>query len=191
MFDYAEAMESLIRHIVASCPGLAHIRCDEVVVSFIRTRSPGPHGIYASLMPLRFEGGSTTAKRRGRTYEMPKVVHKGNEALYIAYFALPRFANLSFDEKLTTVFHELWHIGPEFDGDIRRFAGKYYAHGKSRKRFNDAIRGMMDEYVKLPGADERLAFLRMSFDEMESLHGRVTGARVRPPKPKAVSVDKG
>jgi predicted metallopeptidase len=191
MFDYTDAMESLIRHIVETCPRLAHVQCDRVIVSYIRTRSPGAHGIYASVQPLRFEGGSPTTKRRGRVYEMPRIEHEGREILYIVYFALPRFANLSFEEKLTTVFHELYHIGPEFDGDIRRFPGKYYAHGKSRKSFNERIRGMMEAYAKSPGAEEQLAFLRKSFKELQSGHGCVTGNRVRPPKPRHVSVDKG
>ena len=191
MFDYTDAMDSLIRHITANCPALAHIQPDRIVISYIRTRSPGAHGIYASVQPLTFEGGSPTTKRRGRVYEMPKVVHEGKEILYVVYFALPRFANLSFDDKLTTIFHELYHIGPKFDGDIRRFRGKYFAHGKSRKQFNEPVRKLADAYMRVPGAEEHIEFVRMSFDELQARFGAVTGTRVRPPKPKPVSVDKG
>ena len=187
MFDYTDAMESLIRDIVQSTRGLSHVQCDRVIISYIRTRSPGAHGVYASVQPLKFEGGAPTTKRRGRTYEMPRIEQDGREILYIIYFALPRFANLSFEEKLTTVFHELYHVGPKFDGDIRRFPGKYYAHGKSRKAFNERIRGMMEAYAGSPGAEERLAFLRMSMKELQSRHGGVTGNRVRPPRPKLLT----
>ena len=39
-------------------------------------------------------------------------------------FYLPRFCDQSLDEKLSTVMHELWHISPAFDGDIRRLPGR-------------------------------------------------------------------
>ena len=37
-----------------------------------------------------------------------------------------------FEEKLTTVFHELYHISPMFDGDIRRLEGRYHVHSHSQ-----------------------------------------------------------
>lgn len=187
LFDFTNAMESLMRHITANCHDLAHVQTDRIIVSYIQTRSPGAHGIYASVQPLKFEGGSPTRKRRGRTYAMPEVTHEGREILYIIYFALPRFTNLSFEEKLTTVFHELYHVGPEFNGDIRRFPGKYYAHGKSRKRYNEHVRKLADAYMTLPGAAEQVEFLRMKFDELQANHGKVIGNRVRPPRPKLAS----
>jgi predicted metallopeptidase len=187
VFDFTNAMESLVRHVTANCPELAHVQTDRILISYFQTRSPGAHGVYASVQPLRFEEGSRTKKRRGRTYAMPEIKHEGKEIMYIVYFALPRFANLSFEEKLTTVFHELYHIGPEFNGDIRRFTGKYYAHGKSRKRFNELVRKLADAYMTAPGAEEHIDFLRKSFDELRSEHGTVIGNRVRPPRPKLVS----
>lgn len=186
MFDYTEAMERLVRHIVSSCPEFVHIRTDNLVVAHIRTRSPGAHGVYASLLPLRFEGGSLTTTRRRRTYSMPEVIHDGREMLYIAYFALPRFSDLDFETKLTTVFHELYHISPEFNGDIRRFPGKYYAHGKSRKRYNELMRKLALDYLKRHGAEEHTAFLRLSFDELSKQHGGVVGTKIRPPRPKLI-----
>lgn len=187
MLDFTAAMESLVRHITANCAELAYVQTDRILISYIQTRSPGAHGVYASVQPLRFEGGARTKQRRGRTYAMPEVTHEGNEILYIVYFALPRFANLSFEEKLTTVFHELYHINPGFDGDIRRFPGKYYAHGKSRKRYNEIVRKLADAYMTLPDAEEQVSFLRPSFEELAREHGKVIGSRVRPPRPRLVS----
>lgn len=180
-------MEDLVRHVTANCPELAHVQTDRIMISYFQTRSPGAHGVYASVQPLRFADGSRTTRRRGRTYAMPEITHEGNEIMYIVYFALPRFANLSFEEKLTTVFHELYHISPEFNGDIRRFTGKYYAHGKSRKRFNECVQTLADRYMTLPGAEEHVAFLRKSFDELRKEHGSVIGNRIRPPRPRLVT----
>jgi predicted metallopeptidase len=117
---------------------------------------------------------------------MPEVVVDGSEILYILYFAMPRFMDLDFETKMTTVFHELYHINPKFNGDIRRFRGKYFAHGHSRKVFNDRVSAMAHEYLEMPGASENAEFLRHTFKELEAEHGRVVGTKVRPPKPRPV-----
>jgi predicted metallopeptidase len=154
-----------------------------MIFAYMQTRSPGAHGTYASVQPLRFEGGAVTTKRRGRTYEMPNVVVAGREILYIVYFALPRFMNLDFETKMITIFHELHHIGPKFNGDIRRLPGKKFAHGSSRTRFNEAVGALAQKYLALPGAADHTAFLRLNFKELEQRHGEVMGIKVRPPKP--------
>ncbi|HEY3297989.1 MAG TPA: putative metallopeptidase [Armatimonadota bacterium] len=186
MFDFSEAMHGLIRHITAVRPEFAHVRPEELLVSYIVTRSPGVHGIYASCQPLRFKGGERTHQHRGRTYSMPEVKMNGKEMLYILYFAMPRFMNLDFETKMTTVFHELYHVSPKFNGDIRRFRGKNYAHGHSRKVFNQKVWGMASEYLAMPESSETTAFLRMSFDDLAREYGKVVGTKIRPPKPKPI-----
>ncbi len=186
MFDFTSAMEGLITHISANHPRFRHVQPDKLVVAYIRTRTPGVHGLYASVRPLRFEGGAQTITLRGRTYAMPELIHNGKEVLYIVSFALPRFLNLDFETKLTTVFHELYHISPKFNGDIRRFRGKNYAHGHSRKRFNEIVGAMAQEYLDMPGADVHTAFLKMTFDEMNAEYGHIVGSKVRAPKPRLV-----
>jgi len=186
MFNFTEAMERLITHISETCPEFAHVEPERMLVSHIRTRSPGIHGVYASCQPLRFENGERTTKRRERTFSMPEVVVDGSEILYIVYFALPRFMNLDFETKLTTVFHELYHIGPTFNGDLRRFPGKNYAHGHSRKVFNDRVRVFSHKYLMNPEALEYTTFLNGSFKELEIKYGSIVGTYVRPPKPRLV-----
>ena len=60
-------------------------------------------------------------------------MRRGVEMMYILKFYLPRFQNESFEEKLTTIFHELWHISGDFNGDIRRHAGRCYVHTSSER----------------------------------------------------------
>lgn len=187
MFDYTDAMDRLFRHIAASCPEFKHIKPDQVIVSYIRSRSPGTHGVFASVQPLRFKDGERTITRRDKTYEMPPIFVKNKEILYITYFALPRFADLGFELKLTTVFHELYHINPKFNGDIRRLKGKYYAHGHSRKRYNERVKTLADKYLALPGAEEHTDFLRLTSKEIIKQHGGITGIRIRPPKLRKMS----
>ena len=38
--------------------------------------------------------------------------------LYLLSFYLPRFLKLPWREKLATVIHELWHVNPQFNGDL-------------------------------------------------------------------------
>jgi predicted metallopeptidase len=186
MFDFTEAMEELAGHIAKSCPELSHVDPGRMVISYTRTRTPGAFGIYASVRPLRFKDGSETTVHRGRTYSIPRVVHKGREVLYIVNFALPRFLNLDFDTKLSTVFHELYHISPKFNGDIRRFKGKYYAHGHSRKRYNERAWELAQKYLSMPESEQYTQFLHMNFKELERKFGSVVGTKVRPPKPRLV-----
>lgn len=186
MFDFSDAMERLICHIRASCPEFAHVDLDRMVVACMQARSPGAHGIFASVQPMRFEGGSETTVRRGRTYAMPEMTHKGRRILYIVYFALPRFMNMKFDAKLATVFHELYHISPKFNGDIRRFTGKYYAHGKSKKAYGELVGEMSREYLAMPGALDHAEFLKSNFKALDKQFGGVNGLRVRSPRPRVI-----
>ena len=186
MFDFTKAMERLVRHIVEVCPEFAHVQPDNLIIAHIRTRSPGTHGVYASVQPLRFEGGEPTIMKRGRTFAMPQVMHCGHEILYIIYFALPRFINLSYEEKLTTVFHELYHISPKFNGDIRRFKGKNFAHGHSRKVYNEKMQTFVNNYMSKPATDEYTEFLKMDFEKMSAEYGRIIGTKVKPPRPRLV-----
>lgn len=102
--------------------------------------------------------------------------------LYILNFYLPRFMDLSLTEKVTTIFHELWHISPEFNGDIRRFSGRCHAHSHSEKAYDAAMRVMADQWLALQPPPEKYAFLRYSFDELNRQHGPVIGVRVAHPK---------
>ena len=77
--------------------------------------------MFATLTPLRFAGGRMHTFRRKRRWRIQRLYDPdGREMLYILTFYLPRFLDLPLREKLTTVLHELWHVGPEFDGDVRR-----------------------------------------------------------------------
>ncbi|MDH7481041.1 MAG: putative metallopeptidase [Armatimonadota bacterium] len=182
-FNFTEAMERLIRHISKVCPEFSHLDSERIIVATLQTRSPGLHGVYASVQPLRFKDGERMIKRRGRTYIMPEVRHDGKEILYIIYFALPRFLNLWFEEKLTTIFHELYHISPQFNGDLRRFPGRNYAHGHSRKKYNELLQPLIAEYISNAEAKEMTEFLRQNFQELEERYGKVVGTKIKPPRP--------
>lgn len=161
---------------------LRHIDMGRVAVSFCQTRTASEYGMYASLTPLRFAGGTLQTTRRGRLMGIQRVYENGCEILYILNFYLPRFLNLPLREKLVTVLHELWHVGPRFDGDLRRFQGRCYAHSGSQRRFDAQVDCLLHRWLALSPPAELYDFLRLNFRELSARHGRVFGRKVPAPK---------
>ena len=187
-FDFCQAMTVLCEDISRRHPAFSHVRMPEVAVTFAQTRSPVEWGMQARLTPLRFEGGAIVERRKGRLWTVQRVHHHGREALYILTFFLPRFLNLSFEEKLITVFHELYHISPQFNGDIRRFGGSCYIHTGSQKSYDLQMDVFAKEYLRMNVPVDMVQFLRYSFSELQAHCGDVVGLRIAIPR--LIAMDK-
>ena len=135
-FDFSASMRDLCIDITQRHPAFQHIDMADVAVAFAQARRNVSHGLQAKLTPMRFERGAETVIRDGEEWCVQKLIVDGREMLYILTFYLPRFLNGPFQEKLTTIFHELYHISPEFDGDIRRFGGHFYVHSHSQAEYD-------------------------------------------------------
>jgi predicted metallopeptidase len=182
-FDFTRQVRLLCEDMTARVEELRHIDMSRVGVSFSQTRTAARHGMYAALTPLRFAGGCRESTRRGRRWAIQRVeAPDGREMLYLLSFYLPRFLDLHFREKLTTVVHELWHISPEFNGDLRRFPGRCFAHGSSLKRYDAQVEKLVDRWLSADPPQSLYAFLEHDFRELQSRHGRVFGARIPAPK---------
>jgi hypothetical protein len=180
-------MRQLCADIVARMPQFSHVDVDRVAIAFAQTRKRTSHGLYASLTPMRFEGGSLTGRRNGREYKVQRLYDDcGREFLYILTFYLPRFMDVGFDEKLNTVFHELWHVSPDFDGDLRRHDGRCYAHTHSQKRYDAAMDRLVRGWLADSPPRHIYDFLECSFAQLHNRHGAVFGARI--PRPKLIPV---
>jgi len=187
-FDFTLHMRRLCEDMVARLEPLGHIDMSRVAVGFAQTRRAGPFGMFASLTPLRFAGGQMHTFRRKRRWGLQRVYDpQGREMLYILNFYLPRFLDLPLREKLGTTLHELWHIGPKFDGDLRRHVGRCFAHGGSQKKYDARIASFLDRWLSLDPPETVYGFLRSSFRELAAQPGRVYGRRV--PAPKMVPLD--
>ncbi len=181
--DFTGHVRRLCDDMVARTAPLAHVDMQRVAVGFAQARKATTHGLYASLTPLRFAGGELHCVRRGRKWGVQRLFARdGREILYVLTFYLPRFLNLPFREKLATVMHELWHIGPKFDGDLRRFEGRCFAHGGSQKRFDAKVAELLELWLRQEPPESLTEFLRYDFSELLARHGRVVGCKVRPPK---------
>lgn len=182
-FDITAHLWRLCHDISQRLPDLAHIRMNQVAVTFCQTRRGVLHGLQAKLTPLRFENGSLLQTKRGRDYTIERIYDKqGQEMLYLLSFYLPRFLQQSSHNKFVTVFHELLHISPKFDGDIRRFPGRCYAHSGSQKNFDAQAEELYQAYLGLDPPTELLHFLQVEFDDLLQLHGSIQGLKLRMPK---------
>jgi len=178
-FDFTARMRDVCRDVVTRLDEFSHVRLDHVAFSFAQTRKRVNHGMHASLTPMRFENGSLKGTLRGRKYTVrPLYSADGEEVLYILTFYLPRFLDTDLNEKLVTIFHELWHISPQFDGDLRRFSGRCYAHSTSQKEFDREMQLLVDRWLSLTPPELLYSFLRLDFDQLQRIHGSVHGTKI-------------
>ncbi len=181
-FDFTAAMRLVCADVCERMPDFAHIRMDHVAVSFAQARSNVLHGLQAKLTPLRFENGALITRRGSTEWTIQRVYSGEVEILYILTFYLPRFFQHSFREKLVTVFHELYHIGPRFNGDIRRMEGRYHVHSHSQHEYDEHMGELVDDYLSNSPPDEILQFLRLPFKQFLKQYGGVVGLKVPIPK---------
>ena len=184
-FDFTFAMRLLINDMIDRMPELAHIDMSRVAVAIVQARIDSSHGVFATLTPMRFEQGSRFTIRRGRRYCCQTLLDEhGREMLYILSFYLPRFQNMDFSEKMITIFHELWHISPSFDGDIRRHPGRCYAHSSSQKEYDEHMAVLSNKYLMKKPSPELYAFLECDFARLYRQNNGIYGVKI--PRPKLI-----
>ncbi|MDO4576470.1 MAG: putative metallopeptidase [Planctomycetia bacterium] len=182
-FNYTEHMRKICEDMTQRVAALGHIRMERVGVGFHQTRNRSSYGVYASLTPMRFENGSLTTVSRGKTYTLQRVVNsEGVEYLYLLNFYAPRFLELDFRQKLITTVHELLHISEKFDGDIRRFEGRCYAHSGSQKNFDRRAESLASFWLAAKPPEELYDFLHCNYATLVAQHGRIYGQRFPVPK---------
>jgi predicted metallopeptidase len=180
--NLTDILTDLIEQITARSIHFSHIDVSKVVVCIGSNKKNARGAIYGKLVPLKFQNGSDILPFRGRYYTIPEIIKNGIPQLYAVYFYLPKFFNLSAEDKLKVIFHELYHISQEFNGDIRRMGNVKKAHGSSKKRFDLNFKKeakLFYEYIK---GTPYMDFLKM---DSKSLHNnyRVYARRMKIPKP--------
>ncbi len=188
-FDFCGRVSRLCTDITARCPELGHIDVSRLLFAVTQARSGRQHGLQARVTPLRFAEGKLTRLRRGVCYQVQRYVVGSCEMLYLVTFCLPRFLDQDFDDKFITLFHELYHISPTFDGDLRRHAGRYSVHSHSQRGYDEHMAHLARQYLAGKPDPELYAFLRLNFAQLTGRHGSVVGIMV--PRPKLVPVTLG
>lgn len=181
--DLTAAVRAVCHDMTRRLPELAHVDAQRVAFGVCQARRRVPHGLQASLTPLRFKGGATRARIRGREYACQRIVDAtGREYLYLLNLYVPRLLDHPLEEKLTTLVHELWHISPAFDGDLRRHNGRCYVHGPSQKAFDEHAARLARRWLALDPPPGLYSFLERTFSELAAEHGGVAGQRFPSPK---------
>lgn len=185
-FNLTAELERVVADIAARMGEFRHIDPSRLLVCVSSTRGSGVHGTYAKIHPLRFEGGERTKEvRRGlrtRTLAMPEIRFRDRDILYVIYFLIPRFMDLPFREKLITIFHELYHVSPAFDGDIRRFPGKNFAHGSSTRRYNALMAKLVDDYLRELSDPSLVEFLKDDMETLRTRHRAIVARKMAAPR---------
>ena len=181
--NFTARMRDVCVELVARLPELQHIHVNQIAFAFAQARNRSAYGTYATLTPMRFEGGSLFTMRRGRKYTVRRLHDEtGSELLYIVTFYMPRFMDVDLVEKISTVIHELWHISPDFNGDIRRFPGRCYAHSSSQKEYDREMDAMAVRFLDSDPPEAVIGFLRNRFDDLVDEYGPIYGAKIKQPK---------
>lgn len=181
-FDFCSAVRTLCEDVSHRVEEFQHVDMDRIAVSFAQARRNVPYGLQAKLTPMRFENGNLSTRRGRQTWTVQRLYHNKCEMLYILTFYLPRFLDQTFREKMITVFHELYHISPEFNGDIRRMGGRYHVHSHSQKEYDELMEVFVDDYLGLQPPRSHYGFLEKGFRDLQSEHGAVVGLQVPIPK---------
>ncbi len=186
-FDFGGHVRRLCVDIAARCPELAHVDVTRLLIGVTQARSSRTHGLQARVTPLRFRNGSLTRKRRGVHYQVQRYFVGAREMLYLLTFCLPRFLDQDFNDKFVTIFHELYHLGPAFDGDLRRHDGRCSIHSRSQRVYDEHMARLARAYLAGRPDPALHAFLRLDFGQLARRHGGVVGVMV--PRPKLIPLD--
>lgn len=181
-FDLSAALHALCADIAVRSPAFAHLDPPRMAFSVVRSRTATTHGLQARITPLRFPGGRLVGRHRGKAYQVQRFAFDGREVLYLVSVVLPRFLNRPFNDKLVTVFHELYHVCPTFDGSLRRYEGRYAAHSASQKTYDARMAGLAADYLRREPDPGVYSFLKSSFGQLCRRHGAVAGLHLPRPK---------
>jgi hypothetical protein len=189
MLDYTAKMREVIEDICRRHAAFRHIDVGRILVCFSQTRRAGAHGTHAAIFPMRLEGGAEEKTLDGVQWRTPRMTVDGVDMLYALQLYLPRCCDRPFEEKIATLCHELYHISPKFDGDLRRFPGRNWQHGSSRKRYDELMESLTGKYLASDPPEELLAFLKLDFEGLREAYGDITGTRMSQ-RPRLVRVSR-
>jgi len=183
VFDFTAFLRDVCADMIARLPELKHIELSRVAFSFVRSRKRTTHGTQATLTPMRFEGGASSGIVDGQRFTVdPLRTVDGRDVLYLFHAYVPRFLDLSCEEKLITILHELWHISPQFNGDLRRFPGRNYVHSNSEAAYDRLMLEFAQRWRAQEPKQQLIEVLSLDSARLQERYGRVVGYRIAMPR---------
>jgi len=181
--NLTDILTLIIHDMVNSTEEFKSFDLNKILVCCASNRKDFRGATYGKLLPLRFKDGSDIIKHNGRFYTIPKVKLNEVEILYIIYLYIPKFFNLSAKDKVNVMFHELYHINPEFNGDIRRMGKFKSAHGHSRKSFEEKYIEYADNFFRNIKETPYFNFLQMNSEDIQNQFKKIKYRRMKSIKP--------
>jgi predicted metallopeptidase len=181
--NLTDILTLIIHDMVKSTEEFKSFDLNKILICCASNRKDFRGATYGKLLPLRFKDGSEIIKHNEKFYTIPKVKMNGIEILYVIYLYIPKFFNLSAKDKVNVMFHELYHINPEFNGDIRRMGEFKSAHGHSRKAFEEKYIEYADMFFNKIKDTPYYNFLQMNTDEIQAQFKKVKYRRMKSIKP--------
>lgn len=161
----------------------SHISSERVMVCLTTNRDGSKGATYGKLLPLCYANGSQSVMYQQKKYTMP-IVKKNDVVLkYLLYLYMPKFFDLSVKSKLYVLFHELYHIGQNFDGDIRRMGRVKRTHGHSRKHYDSFFQKELKNFEDHIATTPYFNFLKMDSTFLKNNFQTINGFRLKMPKP--------
>lgn len=181
--NLTDTLSLLLHEMIRRTDEFRNFDVNRILLCCSTNKTANGGGIYGKLVPLRFENGSEVISHRGRYYTIPKLHVNNLEILYLMYFYIPKFFNLPAREKVNVMFHELYHINPDFNGDIRRMGSVKKAHGHSRKSFEEKYIEFAEDFYRYVKETPYYAFLNMSANDHMKYFKKVQYRRMKTIKP--------
>ena len=185
--NLTDVLTLIIHDMIKSTGEFKSFDINKILVCCASNRKDFKGAIYGKLQPLRFKDGSEIIKHNKKYYTIPKIVLNNIEILYIIYLYVPKFFNLSIKDKINVIFHELYHISPEFNGDIRRMSKFKSAHGHSKKAFEDHYIEYAENYFNKIDGTPFYSFLQMSSEDIKKQFKVIKYRRMKSIKPQLLS----
>lgn len=185
MFEtYITAMNNVIADIAYNVEEFSYIDPEEITVNFKKGREGINEEVWAEISGLSNGDCGSVQQKEGRVemyFYSNSLLFNGTPVKYIIDFYVPVFFNLTYKEKLVTIFHELYHISPRFDGDLRLFKGKAYQHGPSMEKYDKYMEYLVDKYLeRSPDATE---FLKSNAEDLTKKVRETKIPRLPKPEP--------
>lgn len=185
--NLTDILTLIINDMIISTDEFRSFDLNRMLVCCASNRKDGRGATYGKLLPLRFKDGSEIIRHNGRYYTIPKLRVNDIEILYVIYFYIPKFFNLSAKDKVNVMFHELYHISPEFNGDIRRMGKVKSAHGHSKKSFEEKYIEYSDIFFDKIKDTPYYNFLNMNAGDIRKHFKKIKYRRMKGIKPVPLS----
>lgn len=187
--NITDCLTAITASVINSSPLFCNFDINRILICTSSNKSNSRGNIYGKLVPLKFKNGEDTLRYNNKYYKMPSIKFNDNTLLYVIYFYVPKFFDLSVKDKLNVIFHELYHINQDFNGDIRRMGEFKKAHGFSRKNFDLNYEDELNSYYNLlKQNDKAFSFLNMNMDSIKKNYTKIYSQKMKLPKPYIVNI---